>query len=290
MSGTDKLVKCPESYKGNKCVYIPEGTFKRGSEDGDKDERPVRDIYVSAFYMDPYNVTFGEFKAFKHEVGRVRRFKLMARPCDSKAQPIVARGYDAGKLIAGYLQMKNGKIVVNSGGEICEFKRTEISPLTGPKLPMNSAKDHLPITGVMWDEAQAYCEWKGGRLPTEAEWEKAARGPQGLRYGHDRCWRSESEPLGTPNGYGLYNMGCDGEWALDWYLRDYYKVSPERDPMGPHNGTYKVLRAGYWGLSIRGAGPINVRPDSGDFSDFGGFRCVIPVPGEVEDIPSPPPQ
>ena len=153
-----------------------------------------------------------------------------------------------------------------------------------------------PVVGVSWHEALRYCEWLSARtgrrfrLPTEAEWERAARGgregalypwgdtpPQSLP-GYARRWPSGPEPVGRgdANGFGLYNM-CDNvhEWCSDWFSHEFYAVSPERNPRGPETGGRRASRGGSWRHHIkmsRCAARSSIPPEF-QYADY-GFRIA----------------
>jgi len=160
----------------------------------------------------------------------------------------------------------------------------------------NSTYDNYPVIYVDWGQAKAFCQWLGGRLPTEAEWEYAARGGlSGKKYPwgnddptctlgatngsqSDSCSPDDTIRAGSfaPNGYGLYDLaGNVSEWVNDWYDSGYYSRSQKNDPPGPSSGTYRVLRGGSWNdltSFLRVAPRSNLNPMI--LNDLDGFRCA----------------
>ncbi len=154
--------------------------------------------------------------------------------------------------------------------------------------------DDHPVVKVSWNEAEAFCRWAGGRLPTEAEWERAARGgrPASRYPWGDSIRREEANYGGTggrdawgktspvkrfaANGFGLYDMaGNASEWVKDWYDPSGYEGKPTTDPTGPSSGTFRVVRGGSWDgvpWGLRVSVRPGLTPDSRN--DDVGFRCA----------------
>jgi formylglycine-generating enzyme len=160
----------------------------------------------------------------------------------------------------------------------------------------NFSHPQQPVVAVSWFEANNYCEWlreqtgRSYRLPTEAEWERAARGgiegkifpwgnepPQSLP-DYDQRWKNGPEPVAryAANGFGVYDS-CDNvhEWCSDWYQADYYAISSDRNPRGPKSGTRRASRGGSWRHHIkvsRCAARSSIPPEF-HYADY-GFRVA----------------
>ncbi len=213
-------------------VYVPAGAFKMGDNfgDGEARERPVHSVTLDAYFIGKFEVTNGEWRKFRDDPGYD----------DPKYWP--------GKRPVPKDQVPYWTSVPNHGGGTPD-------------------SDNYPVLGVNWDSAVAYCNWlsartgKKYRLPTEAEWEKAARGTDQRKYpwgntidhSYANYVKDASFVTATAAGvsakgaspYGAQDMaGNVMEWCSDWYSRNYYANSPSKNPQGPTAGAYKVVRGG----------------------------------------------
>jgi eukaryotic-like serine/threonine-protein kinase len=182
---------------------------------------------------------------------------------------------------------------------------------TGHTMPPASSwtqRDDDPIVWVSWDDAAAYAAWAQAALPTEAQWEKAARGTDGRAYPWGNDWdparlqhtvghanAPQALPVGSfPTGaspYGCLDMaGNVWEWCADWYDPQYYRHMPDRNPTGPKDPIYpnepiRVVRGGGWNNDVPGIFRVTYRgnfdydpPTQSNSDGFVGFRCVVSVP------------
>ncbi len=247
-------------------VRVPAGTYLRGSADddplGEEDERPAREVSIDEFYLDKYEVSVNQFAAFLNNVGDHREV-CGTVPCARVVNDVP----DA------FLRDSSG-----NGG-----------PYNVP-----SSFNNYPVNHVSWFGARRYCEWVGGRLPTEAEWEYAARGEEGYTYpwGNDEPNRSravfntefnnllpvDALPAGA-SPFGVEGMaGSIWEWTADWYVPDYYFWGPANNPPGPPQSTERVVRGGAWTQEntaerLRSANRNSFRPTALR-ADL-GFRCAF---------------
>jgi len=257
-------------------ALISAGTFDMGTDDERLMEiSPLHRVYISDFYMDIHPVTNGQFAEFLNQT------KPSEGPDGERYKIVVLRSD---------LETKERKT----------WWPTEITYEYGKYVAYKGFTSH-PVITVSWNAADAYCKWAGKRLPTEAEWEKAARGGlvgKQFAWGneipteeivHNRSWdnNKSAAPLeparsGKPNGYGLYNMaGGVWEWCFDWFAPDYYERSKRKDPRGPESGTYKVLRGGSWfnpppGLKVALRNTLK----NTALDETTGFRCAKNVSGK----------
>ena len=178
---------------------------------------------------------------------------------------------------------------------LCRFQATNAD--YAAFRPFSYASAEEPVTSVSWFDAVEFCRWLGARwsmairLPTEAEWEFAARGgleqklypwgdaPVTSRADYASRWTNGPEPIGTaePNGYGLYDM-CENvhEWCSDWYDPRYYEIAPADNPRGPEHGTRRSSRGGAWRHHIkiaRCAARSSIPPEF-RYADY-GFRVAV---------------
>ena len=269
-------------------VLIPTGEFLMGSSDGEGtfDERPQHIVYLDAYYIDRYEVTNAQFKEFVE----VTRYVTDAER-------------------KGYGEVWNPKETFFEHRlktfRVVNWLRPNafVDSKAHPNSPHPEAwenynimdKMDYPVVQVSWNDAQAYATWAGKRLPTEAEWEKAARGTDGRKWpwgnifnldigdvtAHANIGSDWLLPVGSfPTGvspHGVYNVtGNAQEWVADWYAPDYYEYSPENNPRGPKTGNFRIIRGGSWrdvkSHHVLSANRAYQLPDYS--SNFIGFRCA----------------
>ena len=235
----------PPDFKEPECARIPGGDFLMGCDAGRDEEKPVHRVWVDEFELAVFQVRNRDYAGY-----------------------LVATGHPAPP----------------------EWTQPDFS------------QPGQPVVAVSWFEAAAYCDWltkvtgRNYRLPTEAEWERAARGDrEQLLYAwgneppeawpaYNRRWKGDVRgplPVGqdAPNPYGLFDMGENvHEWCADWFARNYYAASPQRNPRGPDQGDRRASRGGSWRHHVkvsRCAARSSIPPNF-QYADY-GFRVARDV-------------
>jgi formylglycine-generating enzyme len=246
-------------------VLIPAGPFRMGSEQGAEFETPIHEVFLDDFWIDQAPVTNQQFARFTADTRYVT---------------------DAER-----------------AGQAWGYRNGSFSMIRGLNWSTYSTADRAlhPVLLVSWHDAAAYCAWAGKRLPTEAEWEKAALGgcnhrlypwgdeiPNGdqSNFARSPAALPPTTPVMQfpPNAYGLYDMvGNVWQWCADWYGENAYAAASTRNPTGPENGSTRIRRGGSWNViqpfrlrcANRGAAlPSGAAPNI-------GFRCVADSGGRA---------
>ena len=238
----------------SRMAEVPAGEFIMGTDAPSFPEStyPARRIYLDGFYIDKHEVTNAEYAEFLNLLNG-NYLACEGFTCAVVKQP--------GEVPNGHLMLVHDRYASDPGFE------------------------KYPVTYVSWYGAHAYCRWQGKRLPTEAEWEKTARGTNGQLYPWGNVWDQGSktdeqfhlhsvgeEPINV-SPYGVYDMlGNAEEWVNDWYAVDYYAHAPDRNPLGSATGDNKVIRSN----SSDGAKSVGVlsRSKLSPYSPVAGVRCA----------------
>jgi sulfatase modifying factor 1 len=263
-------------------------------------EGPIHDVEVTPYRLGSTCVSNGEFAAFAEDTGHLTD----------------AERFSWSFVFGGLLpdDFEDTRAVAQTPW----WRQVHGADWRHPAGPQSGLADRggHPVIHVSWNDSMAYCRWSGTRLPTEAEWERAARG--GLE-GAAFPWGDDLEPggrhmmnvfqgefpatdtgadgwVGTaptdasePNGYGLFNMtGNVWEWCADWYEPGYYRNSPRHDPQGPRAGNVKVMRGGSYLCHASYCRRYRVAARSGNTPDSSagniGFRIALDNDGQAPAV------
>jgi len=300
-AGADRVFQCIAAGRTAGMKLIVGGEFFMGNErdygfplDG---EGPVHAVQLAPFWMDATCVTNEQFNEFVGATG----YKTEA---EHFGWSFVFIGH-----FTEAQRSKSVRLVVQGSEWWCRVEGASWRHPEGPGSNIKKRWSH-PVVQVSWADAQAYCAWAGKRLPTEAEWECAARG--GMGQGNRFPWGDELEPAGRhmmnvwqgtfpthnieadghygtapaksykANSYGLYQMtGNVWEWCWDWFDAGYYRVSPTLNPIGPISGERRTMRGGSYLCHASYCNRYRVDSRSANTPDSAttnlGFRCVRDV-------------
>ncbi len=261
-------------------VLIPAGTFMMGASNGQEIEKPVHEVSLNAFYMDTHEVTLAQFRKFVEATNYVT---------DAE---------------------KNGGSIIYDGTDFVKKDGVDWR-FDARGNPHKKSSNNLPVTHLSWNDANAYAQWVGKRLPTEAEWEYAARGGEkGYTYAwgneglSSKAWANVSDenyikvvewpyfkryddgyvfaaPVGSfpPNSFGLYDMaGNAWEWCADYFDENYYSKSPKNNPVNKTPNERRSMRGNSWDgrPNMMRASRRTSDLQSNSYVDT-GFRCVKDV-------------
>ncbi len=236
-------------------AFVEGGVFYMGDDKGQVDGKPRHKVTISSFHMTKYEITNIQFCNFLNDI-----------ECNSSATI-------------------DGTKYIHLNDDYCQ-----ISYIDGQFIPDND-KDNFPVINVTWYGANAFAQWAGSRLPTEAEWEFAANGGNksdstaysGSNNANEVSWSDKNSEgnthkVGTkaPNELGIYDMsGNVWEWCNDWYDPRYYTYKSQTNPQGPESGSFRVLRGGSWNYDYdvgRITNRFGYKPNAYNY-DY-GFRVV----------------
>ncbi|HEU0227733.1 MAG TPA: formylglycine-generating enzyme family protein [Arachidicoccus soli] len=292
-----KLDVVPKPVNNNNMIPLPGGSFLMGTEDEDgflaDGEGPIRAIKLKPFYISPTAVTNLQFQEFIQATGYIT-------DAEKYEWSFVFDG-----LLSDKIKNTDPQVAANAPWW-CAIPGARWNQPEGPDSHINDRMNH-PVVHVSWNDAMTYCQWAAKRLPTEAEWEYAARGslvqnkyPWGNELtpdGEHRCniWQGsfpeynslEDGFLGTapvdsfkPNDFGLYNVaGNVWEWCCDWFSATFHINGTIENPKGPVDGETKVMRGGSFLCHKSYCNRYRVAARSSNTSDSSasnlGFRCAM---------------